>query len=103
MNHLNGDKLDPRAENLEWCTPSENRLHAFATGLITLTDKFRASVARNAIKAHAACRKLTYQQACEIRRRFANGEKQIVLAREHGITLSTLRSLLLGETYKSEK
>lgn len=33
VNHLNGDKWDPRPCNLEWTTQSDNIKHAFITGL----------------------------------------------------------------------
>lgn len=99
INHLNAIKSDNRAENLEWCTASGNRRHAFGKGLITFNDNFRAAVRENAKKAHAATRKLSYEEADQVRARFASGETKTVIAKDFGINRSTVWAIVNGKTY----
>ena len=46
-------------------------------------------------------RKLTFEDAEEIRRRYAAGEKQRVLAQEYGISKSTAGEIIRRKTYKN--
>ena len=40
VNHINEIKTDNRVENLEWCTGSENMLHAIRKGLLLSANGF---------------------------------------------------------------
>lgn len=55
VNHIDGDKLNNKASNLEWVTCSENHLHAQEIGLRPIGSK-RASALLDEDAVHKVCK-----------------------------------------------
>lgn len=45
VNHIDGNPLNNYAENLEWCTGSENMEHAYKNGLTVMSERRRKKIA----------------------------------------------------------
>lgn len=81
VNHKNGFKTDNRLCNLEWCTRSENMLHAYRTGLTTTA-------------------KLTAMDVRRIRILIGQGMRHAVIAAMYGVSRSSIAMIACGLNWK---
>ena len=99
VNHINGNKKDNTANNLEWCTRAQNNKHAFETGLRSYKElSIMANSPKNLEKAKKR-RKITFNQAEEIRA--ITGATDTEIALKYGISRATVYYIRKGKIYKN--
>ena len=85
VNHIIPDKENNRADNLEWCTPEQNKKHADDHGL-------------SPVQPH---KKFTDDQVRQIREEHAQGGISLMkMARERGVDVRTIRYIIRRRYYK---
>lgn len=90
VNHRNGIRDDNRRENLEWCTPLENVLHA---------RDVLGTIGRASPRAKKTPR-FPDELVAEIRHRVDGGESLCSIAREYRVSYSTMSRLVRGITHQ---
>ena len=85
--HINAHRSDNRLCNLRWVSPSENIAHAAELGRMDGRPGSRSMSP------------LTVESVAEIRRRRADGEKLLDLAKAFGVSASTISRIGLGRSW----
>lgn len=83
VNHINGNKCDNRAANLEWCNAYQNMRHAINAGLWNTKGEHNPSA------------KLTAEQVKKIRKEYIRGSKAhgtVALGAKYGVS-----SVMIGK------
>lgn len=88
VNHIDGNKLNNEASNLEWVTASENMLHAYQNGL--------RPYPKGELNPTS---KLSQLQVNEIRVLAKNGVKQKEVARLYGVHPTVISKIINNKRY----
>lgn len=89
VNHKDGNKKNNKIDNLEWCSASENQIHAYKNGL---------NVARKGEKSNLS--KLTEERVKQIFLLRKQGLTQEEIGNIVGCSKSNISCILKGKTWK---
>lgn len=90
INHKNGRNDDNSVENIEWCSPRDNQLHAHANGLKLNTP--RGEACKRA--------KLSNEEVSWIRAWSVDGYSNRSIAESFGVDPSTVSTIKCGKSRK---
>lgn len=91
VNHIDGHKDNNRLDNLEYCTPSQNRYHAIDTGLMPHRGETHPKA------------KLTQMQVDEIRALSLQGVKGIDLASRYGVMAPQISRIINNRRWSNKR
>lgn len=101
VNHIDGDKMNNKADNLEWVTPAQNQQHAIRTGLRNTYFKVGDT---NGEKNPSA--KLTWQKVDEIRAWYAKKYRTTKdledKGKEYEVSYRTILDVVKEKKWKTE-
>jgi hypothetical protein len=92
VNHIDGNASNNNVENLEWCTQSENQLHAYA---ILNRKKMNGE--------HNGMAKLTWEQVDYIRNKKKEGGRywgRNEIAKQFNVTTGTIKDIVNNKIWK---
>lgn len=89
VNHKDGDPSNNHASNLEWCTQSENMIHAYKNGLNHFSEKQRKEVSKAKRGENHHNSKLSKRDVLKIRRLSESGDyTQDEIAQQYSVDQS---------------
>lgn len=87
VNHIDANKLNNRASNLEYVTPAQNTQHASEMGLLLVGEEHKHS-------------KLTAEKVREIIEQLADGESTYKIAEDYGVSKVLICNILRGKNWR---
>lgn len=100
VNHKDGDKLNNRPENLEYCTNDDNMRHASETGLMSSGARhgLLTKIATLRGERHHLA-KVTEAQVLDIRHKHAQGQSFHSLSREYRISRPAVKAIVNRQSW----